>query len=96
MDPSSDYIKHNVKKSKKLSHEQLRLRDRAGSVGHGEESFWDTKHAPDKRDWDGDKVTEDNFKGGKYPGTEKPAKHWKKRMLKHQDKTKGSSDEREY
>jgi len=95
-DPSTEYKKHSVKKSKGLSHERLRLRDRAGSVGHAEESFWDTEHAPDKRDWAGDKVTKENFKGGKYPGTDKPAKHWRKRMLKGQEKTKGQNDEREY
>ncbi len=78
------------------THERKKLSDRAGSVGHGDESFWDTKHAPDKKGWAGDKVTDDIFKGGKYPGTDKPAKHWRKRMLKGQTKTKGPKDEREY
>jgi len=78
------------------THEQKRLKERAGSVGHGEESFWDTSKAPDERDWAGGRVTKRNFKGGKYPGTDKPAKHWRKRSFKWQDKTKGQNDEREY
>jgi hypothetical protein len=78
------------------THERKKLSDRAGSVGHGEESFWDTKHAPEKKSWAGDEVTGENFKGGKYPGTDKPAKHWRKRNLKWQSKTKGSKDEKEY
>lgn len=97
MDPSTIQDEIASKKSEDiLTHEQKRLRDRSGSVGYGEEDFWDTKHAPDKKDWVGDKVTKKNFKTGKYPGTKKPAKHWRKRMFKWQSKTKGPKNEREY
>lgn len=91
------------------THERKKLKDRAGSTGEDEGSsvvppigigllFQGVKVGGGKqRSWKkGEKVTEENFDEGKYPGTDKPAKHWKNRRWRWQDKTKGKDEESEY